>query len=493
MVYSLRDRASAPALSDLPLWHKPFQRPAIEFGPAPLTPLAGRIPEGLRGTLYRNGPGRLERGGVPYGHWFDGDGAILAVRFDGGQARATYRYVQSRFYRQEEAENRAIFGNYGMVPPGPWLGRFNKSLKNAANTSVLPLGDRLLALWEGGHPHALDRDTLETLGEDDLGYLQASEAFSAHPKVDPRTGAIFNFGLEVGPRPALHLCRLDGAGRLQRRSRLPLKNLSLIHDCVWTGRHLVFCVPPVGMRLLPALLRLESFSEALTWQPDGVTQIWVVDGDTLEVTARLEAPPWFQWHFGNGWTEADGAIAFSLCRYDDLATNQHLREIPTGRVWRAAPAQFVEVRLDPAANRVRAQTVIYDRHCDFPVVAARAVGQRSRYSYLSVHRAEFPQPEDYRLELFGAIACHDAQRETVAIAEAGPGRYPSEPVVAMDCGGDGDANAPQNWLLSVVYDGNHDRSELWIYDAAAIAQGPHCRLALPGVVPHSFHGIWSPA
>jgi len=39
------------------------------------------IPEGLRGSLYRNGPARLERGGVRVGHWFDGDGAILAVHF----------------------------------------------------------------------------------------------------------------------------------------------------------------------------------------------------------------------------------------------------------------------------------------------------------------------------------------------------------------------------------------------------------------------------
>lgn len=488
MVHSLRDRAVAPTAAEPP-WLKPLQRPAIEFGPTPLTCVAGHLPETLRGTLYRNGPGRMARGGTPYGHWFDGDGAILAVRFDGGQARATYRYVQSRGYRQEEAAGRPILGNYGMVPPGPWLGRFNKPLKNAANTSVLPLGDRLLALWEGGRPHALDRETLATLREDDLGWLGAGETFSAHPKVDPKTGAIFNFGVAVGPRPALDLYRFDRSGRLQRRSRLPLKHLGLIHDCVWTGRHLVFCIPPVRMRLLPALLRLESFSEALEWQPTEATQILVVDGETLELTAQFEAPPWFQWHFGNGWTEADGAIAFSLCRYDDFETNQHLRDIPTGQVRRAAPAQFVEVRLDGAARRVRSQTVIYDRHCDFPVVAAATVGQRSRYSYLSVHRPEFRQPEDYRMELFGAIACHDAQRETVTIAEAGPGRYPSEPIVVTD----GDGDRTKNWLLSVVYDGHRDQSELWIYDAAAIAQGPHCRLALPEVVPHSFHGIWSPA
>ena len=55
----------------------------------------GRVPEDLVGTLYRNGPGQLVRGGVRTGHWFDGDGAVLAVRFGGGGATATYQYVET--------------------------------------------------------------------------------------------------------------------------------------------------------------------------------------------------------------------------------------------------------------------------------------------------------------------------------------------------------------------------------------------------------------
>ncbi|HEY9741210.1 MAG TPA: carotenoid oxygenase family protein, partial [Coleofasciculaceae cyanobacterium] len=53
-------------------WAKAIAQPAQEFPPTPLPILSGKIPEGLRGSLYRNGPGRLERGGVRVGHWFDG-------------------------------------------------------------------------------------------------------------------------------------------------------------------------------------------------------------------------------------------------------------------------------------------------------------------------------------------------------------------------------------------------------------------------------------
>ena len=38
--------------------------------------ITGRLPAELRGTLYRNGPARHERGGQRYGHRWDGDGMI---------------------------------------------------------------------------------------------------------------------------------------------------------------------------------------------------------------------------------------------------------------------------------------------------------------------------------------------------------------------------------------------------------------------------------
>lgn len=134
-------------------WAKAIAKPAIEFPLTQLSIVSGKIPANLKGSLYRNGPARLERGGMQVGHWFDGDGAILAVHFAEGQVRATYRYVQTEGYLAEEKANKLIYGNYGMTPKGLWWNRFGKSSKNVANTSVIALPDKLLALWEGGLPH----------------------------------------------------------------------------------------------------------------------------------------------------------------------------------------------------------------------------------------------------------------------------------------------------------------------------------------------------
>ncbi|MEN8444539.1 MAG: carotenoid oxygenase family protein, partial [Cyanobacteria bacterium J06555_13] len=154
---------AAPTSSETPLngftqpWHKALAEPAREFGPSPLSVIFGSIPAGLRGTFYQNGTGRLERGGEPVGHWFDGDGAILRVGLGDEGATGTYRYVQTEGYQRESTAGKFLYGNYGMQYPGPLWEHMaglikGTAVKNSANTSVLALPDKLLALWEAGNP-----------------------------------------------------------------------------------------------------------------------------------------------------------------------------------------------------------------------------------------------------------------------------------------------------------------------------------------------------
>jgi all-trans-8'-apo-beta-carotenal 15,15'-oxygenase len=143
-------------------WSKAIAQPATEFDLTPLPIISGAIPSDLRGSLYRNGPARLSRGSKQVGHWFDGDGAILGVHFTDTGATGVYRYVQTQGYTDEQSADAFIYPNYGMTAAGAFWNNLLKPIKNAANTSVLALPDRLLALWEGGQPHALDLKTLES-------------------------------------------------------------------------------------------------------------------------------------------------------------------------------------------------------------------------------------------------------------------------------------------------------------------------------------------
>jgi carotenoid cleavage dioxygenase-like enzyme len=462
-------------------WSTAIANPAQEFTDTPLSLICGQIPEGLQGSLYRNGPGRLTRGKKRVGHWFDGDGAILAVHFGEQSATAAYRYVQTPGYAAETLADRYCYPNYGMTIPGGFWNNIGKLPKNSANTSILPLEDRLLALWEAGLPYALDLETLKTLGPDDLSGLSSGEGYSAHPKIDPETGQIFNFCVKLGSKSTLVLYRSDRTGKIEQRQEIKLSGPCLIHDFVLAGQYLVFLVPPVRIKLLQVLLGFSNFSESMQWRPELGTEVIICDRSSLSVVNRFRIEPRFQWHFSNGYVEPEGAIVIELAQYPDFETNKRLKEIATGHTQTLAPATLQQLRFEPRQGKILSDEPLWSENCEFPVVSEALVGKDWRYSYLVCDRPG----SDPRAELFGAIARVDRQGGAVTIADCGEGRYVSEPIFVVN-----PADYETGWIITVVYDGNCERSEVVIYDSERLGDEPLARLALPQVIPHSFHGKW---
>ncbi|MGF1524224.1 MAG: carotenoid oxygenase family protein [Leptolyngbyaceae cyanobacterium] len=466
-------------------WAQAIAQPAQEFPLTPLSVLSGAIPPDLRGSLYRNGPGRLQRQGERVGHWFDGDGAVLAVHFADGQAQATYRYVRSAGYVEEEAADQFLYSGYGSLAPGPIWQRWSAQLKNAGNTSVLALSDKVLALWEGGWPHRLDAQTLETAGVDALGQLEANEPYSAHPKRHPKTGHIFNFGVVAGANAELNIYRSNPSGQIEQKQRVPLNGIPLIHDFVLAERYLVFCVPPVRLNPLPAVLGFQSFSDALKWRPRYGTQVVVLDAETLEVMSSEATDAWYQWHFGKGFVNNDGDVVLEVVRYPDFDTNQQLKEYASGEMTTPAVGQLWQICLDPQTARVRTQTCLVEHPCEFPQVPADRPTAAAP-TYLSIHA---PGKESVG-ELFGAIARFDPDTAKLTVADVGTDCYPSEPIYVSQGDVAGTGRPSEGWLLTVVYDGSRHTSELWIYQSDRLMDEPVCRLQLPSVIPPGFHGTW---
>jgi len=470
------------ATKSKPSWANAIAQPAKEFSHTNLPILSGEIPANLSGTLYRNGPARLERGKMRMGHWFDGDGAILAVNFADTAATALYRYVQTQGYQEEAAAGQLLYGNYGMTAPGPFWNQWFKPVKNAANTSVLALPDKLLALWEGGNPHALDLESLETRGCDNLGGLQDNSPYSAHPKIDAQTKEIFNFGITPGLNATLHLYKSDATGKILKKATYNLNGVPLVHDFVLAGEYLVFFIPPVRLNPLPILIGLNNFSDSLEWQPQLGTEFLVFDRD-LALVCRGETEAWYQWHFANGYVDDRGNIIVDVIRYEDFQTNQYLKEVATGETHTVAKSALWQICLDPRLGKVTAIENILDRHCEFPVIPPYLMGKQAQQIYLSVHRPEI----DPRQEMFGAIARFDYRTQALAIADCGENCYPTEPIYVPN-----PENPDRGWIVTVVYDGNTDSSEVWIF-GDRLTEAPICRLGLPSVVPMGFHGTWKSA
>lgn len=88
------------------------------LGPATVQ-LQGKLPSGLAGTLYRNGPAWTERNGFRYDHWFDGDGMVHGWRFNGdGSLTHHGRMVATPKFTREQKAGRFQYPAAGTSVPG---------------------------------------------------------------------------------------------------------------------------------------------------------------------------------------------------------------------------------------------------------------------------------------------------------------------------------------------------------------------------------------
>lgn len=469
---------TAPAVADdAPLPTRGDMRTLVrEHGFEPLE-VEGRIPEGLRGTLYRVGPGLYESFGRAVAHSFEADGAVSAVRLEGpSSASGAIRVIESAELREERRAGRPLYGSRASALRRVVNGVLRRR-KNTGNTAVLRWQSRLFALVESSRPTELDARDLGTIGETDLGGAVGG-AFTAHPHRVNAREAYYGFGMRWGRRNAIELAVLPDRGPARRLGEIPLEQGVLLHDFAATERHLVFLVPPMRMSLVNAMLGRGGASDIFRWTPEDGVEVIVVPIDAPRELVRFRVPSFFQWHFAGAW-EQDGEIVLHIARWPDFASYEGLRStgVTTGL---ARGARLERVTIDPARRRLRSEPV-WDLPCEFPEIDPRREG--ARYGVVFVTCVQGSRRGVARVEL-------ERDRHDAFFFETGA--CPSELVfVPRGCAARGEGAAEgEGWGLTMVYDPARDASALTIFDAQRLAQGPIARCWMREHVPMSFHGVW---
>jgi len=449
---------------------------AQEEGELTLWPTRGVVPEELCGVLYRNGPGRMECGGHPYRHPFDGDGMVSRFSLEGGALRYRSRFVRTLEFEAEERAGRPVYRSFGTNLPGGLARNVMRlRFKNAANTNVVLHAGVLLALWEGGAPHALDPVTLRTLGRHDfhgrlrnLDRFTASASpllpFAAHPKRDPLNGDLVSFGTLMGVRPKLLVYRVDGSGRLSIERSLVLPRLPFVHDFALTPRFFVFHLGSVSFELADAFLGRCPPAEALhDGGLEGTLLLLPRDGGAPRTYAT---PPGFCFHLAGAFEDGDRVAvdAMRAERLPDLA----------GSYEAFPPAHLTRWEVDLARDRLHERRLT-DAAAELPVVAEGASAHRWVWSIGGT-------PSD--APAFSAVLKHDTLSGAVIARDFGDD-FPSEPVLAPRPGARAEDDG---WLLVVVYRSAAHRSDLVVLDARSLAHV--ATFALPRHTPLLFHGAW---
>ena len=479
-------------------WASAFRNVAVELDDAPLLAARGTIPPELHGTLYRNGPGRLERGGQWVHHPFDGDGMITALRFEAGQASLRNRFVRTEGWLAEEQAGRFVFrGVFGTQKPGGVIANaFDLRLKNIGNTHVVRLGDQLLALWEASSPHALDPVSLETRGVSLLdGVLKPGEAFSAHPRFDPgHHGAprMVSFGVKSGPRSTIRLMEFattfepggPQAGELLSERSDSFKGFAFLHDFAITPNWAVFLQNAIDFNPLPYVLGQKGAAQCLRSRRGGQAQFWLVPRDSGAFAGQeprlIDAPEGFVFHHLNAWEDGNEVVLDSIF-YADFPTigpDQDFRSIDFDLI----PEGMLErCRIDPVAGRV-STTRLSERCCEFAMVNPEREGLQARYAWMAVAERETGN------DPLQALKKLDLETGERRLWSAGPRGFVSEPVMVPRPGATGEDDG---WVLCVVWNGARCASDLVILDAATMAET--ALVELPLAIPHGLHGSFEPA
>ncbi len=441
---------------------------------APDLVIKGRLPEDLVGTFYRNGPDpQFPPHPDDAYHPFDGDGMVYAFKIGGGRAALRNRWVRTPKFVAERAAGRRLYGVFGNP-------RFNDPQADpdgydTANTHIWPHAGRLFALMEGRPPTELDPETLETLGYETFSGAAAGP-FTAHPKLDPKTGELFAFGwsAEGFGSTALRYNIVSPDGRSASSQWLDQPYCSMMHDMALTEHFVVFpCLP-----LTISVERAMSGGPPTAWDDDKPAFFGVMPryGDAGE-TRWIEADPRFAYHVANAY-ERGGELII------DVAGSKKAPLMPDtkGRppAWDDARMTLTRwiVPLDGGAVR---QESLDDMSQQFPRIDDRATGREHAYVYFN----GASDPAGARLDGFDSINVFDlkrGQRQSHTVK----GSFFGEPVfVPRDGGAEGDG-----YLLAIEWRPESHVSALVVLDARAVEDGPVAELIAPARIPAGFHCHW---
>ncbi len=436
----------------------------------------GEIPADLNGTYYRNGP---DPQFPPLGahHWFGGDGMIHMFHIENGRVSYRNRWVQTIKWKMEREAGRSLFNPFNPLENDSEVGFMETD--GLANTNIVWHAGKLLALEEGHPPMEIDPHTLETLGPWDYDHKHVGP-MTAHPKVDPETGEMLYFGYMAGGPFSSDITFqvVNSDGKLVRSEQFQAPFPAMVHDFITTRDHVVFPIFP----LIGSMERAMQGQPAFAWEPEKGTHIGVMPRNgSISDLRWFETDPCFVFHPMNAYSTGD-RITAHVMQFEEAPLFPRLdgcRPDPE-----KANARLCEWTIDLVNGSGFKSTYLDEVTGEFPRLDERFRGLENRHGF---YAGSFNKSEQLG---FDSIVHHDFVGDSRREYRLPEGDATDEPIFVAR--GE-DAPEGEGYLISIVYRAAEKRSDLAVFRAGAVEEGPVALAELPHRVPHGFHGNWRPA
>jgi all-trans-8'-apo-beta-carotenal 15,15'-oxygenase len=439
----------------------------------------GKIPTSLNGTLFRTAPGETERFGVKMNHLFDGDTFLSSWKFNNGKVELRAKFLNTPQRIIEQKAGKMIYGEFGTNAADT-----SKGGKNQPSVNVIEWNGKLLGLSEGGLPTVINPTTFDYENETTFNApMPKNLGFTAHPRIDPKTGDLFAWGLEKGNQGTIHIYQIE---RKTNTAKLLYKvepnGLYMIHDAILTENYFVLIIPPMKYDINAMIIGdAETTGDAVKYAENEPTKMFVFPRNNQGGMAKpieISLPSQIVFHYGNAYETADNKIVFEAIWSKDgqllkVLNNWKRNEFSDSQVKAMLPQTLQQVTVDLTNKKLVGMTDLA-QNIEFPRFDLRLTGQKSRFLYAT----ELGYQEN------AAIVRVDLQNGKTVKVNAGKTRTYGEPVFVPTTSA---INEERGLILAQGYDSDKNESFLEIRDAQTLdfaariwANGQH--------FPLGFHG-----
>jgi carotenoid cleavage dioxygenase len=484
------------------IYNVPGYKPVrTELTHAPVE-VTGELPADLDGVYLRNGTNVQFDPTHVRSHGFVGAGMIHQVQIAAGQATYSNFYVRTPRFEFEREAGREVFVEFSDVAGGGRaaldkiklvaekmragvIPRFNPYELTPGSTSIRYHGGRLYCLQETGYAFVLDvRTENGLLILDGTGRLETWDGewegpFSAHPRIDPVTGDMYNLIVDGSDRVL--------AGRITadlRHSQASVHHFEgpsrtgWLHDFFLTENHLVFA--DISLRRNPAGL-VGPEGSIFGFDPEykmrwGVLPRDFHEGDTVQWFTTQEAGA--VWHVINGWERTGAAGTTEIVLYSP-AFGTYPSTVPI-HTPEEPIAQVKTWVLELESGQVTDERLLLDHGYERPSLNLGYVATPSQYCYLLDEHGD------------GYMGKGVLKYDLINEREAGYLRYRDEAGNDM-YGGEAlfvpkadPRSEDDGYLVDLLM--TDDRADLIVIDAKTMTE--LARLHLPQRVPFGVHACW---